>query len=194
MPGDQAHDRLKRDIAGRARGERAGKLPAQLGCADTVDGRRETGSFRPARGPLDVFEPRQEAIDDRDRSDRRVAHVAINDRVGQCVSRLGLDCADALDDGQAGAIRRRFHTGHGIRPPHLDRLRPAPSIVMPGQDGPLGLDLMPSSRSLVFTWPNFCRLRDSSAVCFRRLPSTARVFVRKAARRSAAVRSPRWAP
>ncbi len=52
---------------------------------------------------------------------RRVTHVAINDRVGQRVARLGLGRADSFDDGKAGAIGGRFDAGHRVRTPHLDR-------------------------------------------------------------------------
>ena len=106
------HHGLERDLAGGTWRDDAGEVPLQLGRADAVLARGEGGALRSPGRALHVLEPGEEAVDDRGGADGRVAHVAVGDREGHGVARLGLGGADALDDGHARPVRGRLDAGH----------------------------------------------------------------------------------
>src|SRR4051794_8424891 len=94
-PADGSADEdLEGDIALGAGGDGAGEVPTQLGRAGAVLAGGEDGPLGPLGAVGDVFEPGQEAVDDRDGGDRRVAHVAELDGEGEDLARFGHAGAD----------------------------------------------------------------------------------------------------
>ena len=96
----------------------------ELGRANFVFGGGEDRTLGAFGAVGHVLQAGQKAVNDRDRRDRRIAHVAVLDREGDGVARLGVGGVDSLDNGEARLVRRCFHA---------DRL-----AWLPGHDGLVG--------------------------------------------------------